>query len=339
MNDRVSAARTSGVAVRDLAFTYGSTAAARPEGAFLTIPNLSVSRGSVAVLTGENGCGKTTLLKLMGGMLKPHEGSIATPTTAPPLLVHQRPYIFAESVLANVMWPLRIKRVARHAARERAMAALDEMGLTHLARRWAPSLSGGEKQRTAIARALVLDPEVLLLDEPTSNIDIASIAMVEHAIKTRAAGGTTIVMSTHNIGSAYRLGDQIIPMRAGRIEPLSVNVLRGELTGAGNDHIGIFRLDGGGEIHCPALDGTFSTAVIRMDDIIFSHGEIATSAQNRFAATVVSTEHISAELMRVTVDCGFRLTALITEESARTLRIVPGAAVWIAFKASAVRVY
>ena len=256
-----------------------------------------------------------------------------------PLLVHQRPYIFAESVLANVMWPLRLRRIPRREARARAMAALARLRLDHLSHRWAPSLSGGEKQRAAIARALVLNPPVLLLDEPTSNIDAASVELVESVLTERAAAGATIVMTTHNHHSAYRLADTIVPLHAGRVQRSSVNILRGHMEAPGDAHIGRFRVTFGREILCPAISGTFTTAVIRMDDIILSREEITTSAQNHLFGTVTSVTEIPGELVQVELDCGFPLRVVITARSVAEFGVTPGTRLWASFKASAVRVY
>lgn len=321
--------------IRNLEFSYEDTAGAEP---LLAIDNLSIEAGRIIVLIGDNGCGKTTLLKLIAGLLKTDTGKISM-TGPAPVLVHQRPYLFAESVQANVGWPLRIRRFPREAVRARVAEALDEVRLSHLSRRWAPSLSGGEKQRAALARALVLRPQVLLLDEPTSNIDAASVATVEKVLATRAASGTTVIMSTHNLASAYRLADTVLPMEAGRLVPLRVNILRGQSLDAGDSHIGLFRTDSGQEIFCPATVGDRSRAVIRMDDIILSRNEITSSALNHLKGTVVTAEDAGHELVAVTLDCGFPVKATVTGRSMEELGIRPGATVIATFKASAVALY
>jgi len=304
----------------------------------LEIPHLAISHGTISVLTGDNGCGKTTLLKLLAGLLIPSSGTIDT-AAGPPVLVHQRPYLFAESVRANVAWPLKIRGVKRDELRERVDRALAQVGLTRFALRWALSLSGGEKQRVAIARALVLKPEVLLLDEPTSNIDVASVRTVERVLRMLAGDGTTVVMSTHNEASAYRLADELIPLAAGRPAPLRVNVLQGTLLDPGVNHIGRFRVTTGAEMFCPAATGSFTHAVVRMEDVILSQHEMDSSAQNHLPGTVQAVATADDELVRVDLDCDFPLSALVTHRSVEELSIAPGVRLYATFKASAVRLY
>jgi tungstate transport system ATP-binding protein len=305
--------------------------------AFLAIDRISVGAGEILVLTGDNGCGKTTLLKLLAGLLEPVAGSVSAARR--PVLVHQRPYLFAESIWANVAWPLRIRGVPRAEIRQRVDAALAAVGLEPLTRRWAPLLSGGEKQRVAIARALVLEPEIILLDEPTSNIDTASVCTIESVLKALCGRGVAVIMSTHNLASAYRLATRIVPMAAGRIVPMTVNVLRGRTVATGHEHIGRFQVENGPQIFCPATQTQFSTAVVRMDDVILSRQAIATSAQNRFQGTVVAVEQVDRELARVHVDIGMPVVALITHRSVDELSIDAGARVHLTFKASAVALH
>lgn len=323
-----------GVHVSDLSFSYHDPRTAP----FLDIPEIAFPPGSISVLIGDNGCGKTTLLKLLAGLLVPTAGSIGS-GGAVPVLVHQRPYLFAESVHANVAWPLKIRGVARDARDARVYRALEQVGLTAFDRRWAPSLSGGEKQRVAIARALVLEPGVLLLDEPTSNIDAASVAAIETLLRSLANAGTTVVMSTHNHASAYRLADTLLPMAAGHLVPLRANVLAGTLLEPGDAHIGLFQVNGGSRIFCPASAGKYTRAVIRMEDIILSAHEMASSAQNHLPGTVQAVEAVGDELVRVDLECGFPLSALITHRSADELGVAPAAQLYATFKASAVRLY
>lgn len=364
----------TGLQVKNLAFSYGGgrkpgTPTPAADGAaanhpvesspFLSIPHVVFPAGSVSVLTGDNGCGKTTFLKLLAGLLPPAagtmergggvigavEGSDGSPAPrggdAPrsPVLVHQRPYLFAESVQANVVWPLKIRRVARDERHARVNRALEQVGLTAFARRWALSLSGGERQRVAIARALVLEPEVLLLDEPTSNIDMASVEAIEAVLRSLAEAGTAVIMSTHNHASAYRLADTLLPMRAGRLMPLRVNVLPGIALDPGDAHIGRFQVAGDRQIFCPASTGSYSRAVIRMEDIILSPRQMASSAQNHLPGTVGAVEAAGHELVRVDLDCGFPLSAMVTHRSVDELKIAPGAQLYATFKASAVRLY
>lgn len=339
---------SAGLSVRDLRFSYPGgttgTGTRRSTGTrgstgepFLEIPRLDIPPGEIAVLIGENGCGKTTLLKLLARLLVPSAGEIASRER--PVLVHQRPYLFAQSVAANVAWPLRIRRVPRDEVRRKVTAALEQLGLSHLSRRWAPFLSGGEKQRVAIARTLVLDPDVLLLDEPTSNIDAASIRMIEEVLRWRAAAGKTVLMSTHNLASAYRLASRLLPMAAGRLQPPGVNIFRGNTCPVEDEHVGRFSITDGPELFCPVSDEPCTTAVVPMDDVILSAGDVTTSARNHLHGPVVALEDAGHELVRVVVDVGVPIVSLVTRRSVEELALHPGVAVFVTFKASAVGLY
>lgn len=323
--------------VRDLRFSYPDRR--QPAGEpLLAVNRLEVGAGEIVVVTGENGCGKTTLLKLIAGLLVPFAGSVRADSR--PVLVHQRPCLFAESVFANVSWPLRIRRLPRDEVRRRTAAALERVGLSPHERRWAPALSGGEKQRAAIARALVLEPGLLLLDEPTANIDPASVPLVEELLRSVASAGAAVVVTTHHIATAYRLADSLLPMRGGRLEPSGVNVLPGRLDTA-EEGMGRFQVDEGPRIFCPAVRGDYTRAVVPMDDIILSANPVATSAQNTFAATVCTLESARDVLARVelVVGPGCRLASYVTGRSVRELGLAPGTTVWVTFKASAVELY
>jgi tungstate transport system ATP-binding protein len=132
-------------------------------------------------------------------------------------MVFQRPVMLRRSAIANVTYVLEVAGV-RAAERERLAAdALWEVGLRNLAQRPARVLSGGEQQRLALARAWALHPEVLFLDEPTANLDPGATREIETIIKAFDAAGTKIVMSTHSLGQARRLGDEVIFLHQGRV--------------------------------------------------------------------------------------------------------------------------
>jgi molybdopterin-binding protein len=333
------------IEVQDLTFSYpGTPEEYRP---FLQVPLLRFRAGSISVLIGDNGSGKTTLMKLIAGLLTPTSGEIRGDTLDGTigrgvLLVHQRPYLFAESVLANVVWPLRIRRMSRGTARDRGMRALEQVGLAHLAHRWALSLSGGEKQRVAIARALVLEPRAILLDEPTAGVDKGSVTAIEGVLHELAGRSVTIVLSTHNLPSAYRLADHLVPIGNGRIQPMRVNILRGVTEDSPHEHLTIFRTDNGLPLVCPASSEAKGTAVIPMDDVIISLEALQSSAQNGFAGTVVGVDDAGNDQRIVTVETEGppqKIRSILTERAVRELAVAPGKKVWLTFKASAVELY
>jgi tungstate transport system ATP-binding protein len=180
--------------------------------------SLEIEAGPSTIILGANGAGKSVLMRLMHGLLKPTAGRIAWSGNGARRLqamVFQRPVMLRRSALANVVYALRVSGV--HQAERIAMEALEEVGLAHLAHRPARVLSGGEQQRLALARAWALHPEVLFLDEPTATLDPGATREIETIIKAFDAAGTKIVMSTHSLGQARRLGDEVIFLHQGRV--------------------------------------------------------------------------------------------------------------------------
>jgi tungstate transport system ATP-binding protein len=179
--------------------------------------------GSRTVILGANGAGKSVLLRLCHGLLRPTSGTVRWHTPEVPgaprrqAMVFQRPVLFRRSVLGNMTFALGLAGVPRAERGERALAALDRVGLSALANRPARVLSGGEQQRLALARAWSLQPEVLFLDEPTANLDPGAVREIETVIEAIHAAGTKIVLVTHNLGQARRLGDEVLFLDRGRL--------------------------------------------------------------------------------------------------------------------------
>jgi tungstate transport system ATP-binding protein len=175
--------------------------------------SLAIEAGPSTIILGANGAGKSVLMRLMHGLLAPSAGSVRWNEADPSsvrrrqAMVFQRPVMLRRSAIANVVYALELAGVT----------ALQEVGLRHLAHRPARVLSGGEQQRLALARAWALHPEVLFLDEPTASLDPGATREIETVIKAFDAAGTKIVMATHNLGQARRLGDEVIYLQAGRV--------------------------------------------------------------------------------------------------------------------------
>jgi len=180
-----------------------------------------LATGERSVILGSNGAGKSVLLRLCHGLLKPTDGRIVWETDAGggvrQALVFQRPVMLSRSALANVSHALAMHGVPRRERVERAAAALSKVGLEHLAGRSARVLSGGEQQRVALARAWAVQPDILFLDEPTANLDPAATREVEAIIHAIHDAGTKIVMTTHNLAQARRIGSEILFIAAGRL--------------------------------------------------------------------------------------------------------------------------
>ncbi|MBL8470566.1 MAG: ATP-binding cassette domain-containing protein [Rhodocyclaceae bacterium] len=184
--------------------------------------DLSIRTGTRTVILGPNGAGKSVLMRLAHGLLEPTGGQIRwnVPEARPreQAMVFQRPVMLRRSARANIEYALKLAGVPAGQRAERAMAALARVGLETIAHNPARVLSGGEQQRLALARAWALEPQVLFLDEPTASLDPGAAREVEAIIDAIHAAGTKIVMSTHNLGQARRLADEILYLQAGRIE-------------------------------------------------------------------------------------------------------------------------
>lgn len=184
--------------------------------------SLELRAGPCTVILGPNGAGKSVLLRLCHGLLAPTRGAVrwngAHPHSARrQAMVFQRPVMLRRSTIANVAYGLKRAGMARTERTKRAAAALERVGLLHLADRPARVLSGGEQQRVALARAWALDPEVLFLDEPTANLDPAATRAIENVIASIRDGGTKVVMTTHDLGQARRLAHEIVFLHRGRV--------------------------------------------------------------------------------------------------------------------------
>ena len=177
--------------------------------------SLEIEAGPSTIILGANGAGKSVLMRLMHGLLAPSTGRVLWRSPGPQAMVFQRPVMLRRSALANVVYALAL--AGRGDAQRLAMDALEEVGLAHLAHRPARVLSGGEQQRLALARAWALHPEVLFLDEPTASLDPHATREIERVIQAFDAAGTKIVMATHNLGQARRLGDEVIYLHEGRV--------------------------------------------------------------------------------------------------------------------------
>jgi tungstate transport system ATP-binding protein len=183
--------------------------------------SVEIAAGPRTIILGPNGAGKSVLMRLCHGLLKPTAGVIAWrgPTNGGlrQAMVFQRPVMLRRSVLANVVYGMGLAGIAPRERELRARDVLEAVGLSHLAERPARMLSGGEQQRVALARAWALNPEVLFLDEPTANLDPGATRDIESIVAQMHASGTKIIMTTHNLGQARRLGDEILFLHQGRL--------------------------------------------------------------------------------------------------------------------------
>ena len=185
--------------------------------------NCTLEAGPRTMILGANGAGKSLFLRLCHGLIRPTTGRVLwqgakgrDPADAQ-AMVFQRPVMLRRSVAANVDYALKLRGMAAAERRAAVEDALDHTGLRRLADNPARVLSVGEQQKLALARAWALQPEVLFLDEPTASLDPAATHAVEQIINAIDAAGTRIVMTTHDLGQARRLGDEVMFLNRGRL--------------------------------------------------------------------------------------------------------------------------
>ncbi len=198
----------------------------------LDIPDLPIQAGKLYLLTGANGSGKSTLLSILALLSAPTSGTVTfddrpvswqngslLAARRRVTLLHQAPYLFNESVHANVAFGLRARGISGSEQQQLIEQALAMVELSGFQKRKARELSGGEAQRVAMARALAIRPEVLLLDEPLANVDRDTALLLERLIASLPERGTSVIMTTHDIGQPERLACERIHLVAGRPAP------------------------------------------------------------------------------------------------------------------------
>ena len=190
-----------------------------------------IHSGTRTVILGPNGAGKSVLMRLCHGLLQPTAGRVTwmqegvIRRVRRQAMVFQRPVMLRRSAMGNVIYALKLAGIAAEESRLRAEDVLEAVGLANVATRPARVLSGGEQQRLALARAWALGPEVLFLDEPTANLDPNATRDIESIISAIHASGTKIIMTTHSLGQARRLGDEILFLSDGQlVERASVEI-------------------------------------------------------------------------------------------------------------------
>jgi tungstate transport system ATP-binding protein len=180
---------------------------------------LRIAPGESVALVGANGSGKSTLLRLLHGLQRPTSGQCQAPPAAHQAMLFQRPFMLRTSARSNVALALWLRGTPWRAARVQAMAALERVGLAAQAGQAARALSGGQQQRLALARAWALQPDALLLDEPTASMDPHAKLEVERLMAEFAAGRRPVAMvfASHNLGQVKRLASRVIYLERGRV--------------------------------------------------------------------------------------------------------------------------
>jgi tungstate transport system ATP-binding protein len=328
--------------LRDITKSYNHTRV-------LAIPHLVIKRGGVYGIMGPNGAGKTTLLSIVALLLPPTSGTIywaganvatmdSNQLRKKVTLIAQNPYLFHTTVEKNIVYGLKMRGIKGEGRRERVKACLDLVGLPGFAKRMARELSGGEAQRVAIARALALDPQVLLLDEPTANVDRHGIEQLEAILKElNEKSHITIIVATHDVNQVHRLSDEVIYLFDGMLSASPVeNLFQGRIVEKNKD---LFLFDTGKmQVAMLPQRDSVSRIAIPPEDIIVSHKPISTSARNSFAGTIAQVTD-DGDLVSLFVDVGEKLRVKITTRSFQEMQLNLGSPVYVTFKSSSIKTF
>jgi tungstate transport system ATP-binding protein len=333
--------------------------------------DLSIGKGEVFALIGPTGAGKTTLLRIIDllevpaageiyfdGNCIPHSGKERLEIRRRMSFIQQKPQVFNLSVYDNVACGLRWRGEKGNRIAEKVDHILEMVGLEGYKNRKALTLSGGEAQRVALAMSLVLEPEVLLLDEPTANLDPMSTAKIEQLISHIARQhNTTMIMATHDMSQGQQLAGRIGVLLDGRLvqtgnandifrSPQSEevahfvgmeNILEGVVI-ANNEGIATVNIDGNAVQAVSSYPaGNEVYACIRPENITLALSTTQSSARNCFHAKVSRVTTLGP-LSQVEMNCGFRLVALVTKISAEELNLQEGREVYATFKATGVHI-
>jgi tungstate transport system ATP-binding protein len=331
--------------------------------------NIKIKKRTSTALVGPTGSGKTVLLRIIDLLERPSSGTVyfegvdANSSSNTRLeirrkigMVFQKPLAFKASVYDNVAYGLKIRGETKD-LEKKVKETLETVELKGYENRNALKLSGGETQRLALARAMITDPKLLLLDEPTSNLDPLSTKKIEELITTiNRKYETTVIMTTHNIFQGRKLADEMIIMNKGQIfqsgSPDKIfkipesrfvadfigieNIMEGTATRTNGDLVRI--KTGSITVYAVTKKQGHVNFSIRPDEITISCGKIKTSARNVIEGKVKEITD-TGTLIRLIVDAGEQFAVFITQNSLLDLQITIGTTVWMYFKASAVHVF
>lgn len=329
--------------------------------------DLEVEQGEYFVILGPSGSGKTMLLELIAGMWYPDSGKIylnnQEVTSLPPEkrgvgFVYQNYMLFPhKTVFENIAFGLNIRKLEKEEIATKVNEIMKLFGIAHLADRLPRTLSGGEQQRTALARALIIRPQILLMDEPLGALDRKTRDELIIEMKgIHQNFDTTIVYVTHNFDEALALGDRIAIMKDGQISQVgdSTEIFRhpkdkfvADFVGVENIIKGVSQKDGDrmtmidtGNISIYSTEQKEGDVhvTVRPEDIILSNKKVETSARNVYQGKI--TEIIdNGALIKLTVDVGEPIVVFLTRQSFMEMNLNIGRDVWTYFKATAVHVF
>ncbi|MCK5077001.1 MAG: ABC transporter ATP-binding protein [Calditrichia bacterium] len=317
----------------------------------LKVDDFHIEKGKLYSIVGPNGSGKSTLLNLLAFIENATSGELVyknekiTDFTFNNLLnkrknisyLLQKPFLFSMNVFENIACGLKIRNYSKEEILQKVNFIMEQLFITHLKHRKVFDLSGGEAQRVALARTLVIDAEIYLLDEPTSNIDKENIKNIEALIiGLKNEKNATIIQATHSLNQAYRMSDHVVSIINGKMKNLPYeNVFSGILSE--KDGVAVLPLQNNVEIAVGSDATGQATIAVDPNDLILSKSRINSSALNEFKGTIVKIDSYNGSL-QVFVDVGVTFCTLITQKSYNKMGVNIGSEVYVTFKANSVKV-
>ncbi len=310
----------------------------------LDLPQLDIPSGKLIALLGDNGAGKSTLLNLLALTHPPSQGTLTcqqqalTPTSQKHMqrqigYVAQQPYLLRGSVADNIQLGLKLQGIPYEQHGVRIDDALAQVGLSQLANQSASGLSGGERKRVAIARAIAHQPNILLLDEPFSHLDTHGRKQLTQIIQHYAEQKNhTVIFSTHDHLQALSLTDDVICLNHGKISPAPrLNLFRGTQ----QHHV----FDTGKlKIEIPQDNERSDYIAIDPKEIVISKQALHSSMRNHFLGRLILIAEEN-NVIHLTVDCGEYFHVLISPQSLELLDLSVGKKLWVSFKSNAVQCF
>ena len=320
--------------LRALRFAYG-------DHEILNIQDSCIERNTSTAILGINGSGKSTLLNLLAFLEQPTSGQLEFKQVAVQAdqlqacrkriaYVQQKPYLFDRSVTENIILPLQLRGIDAVIANQRVAALMQQLNISHLAQRPAREISGGEVQKVALARAMITEPEVLLLDEPFTHLDRATTEFLEEfLLDLKQTGQVSLIFTIHDQLKAHYLADQVFSLLEGRLVPSdSLNLMHGEVDTARSVFVSK-RM----EIVVPCNIEAARHIALDPKQLVLSRERLDSSMRNQFQGRITGMQEYRDEV-RISLDAGEVLHAVITHAALKELAVTPGDSVWISFKSS-----